>query len=335
VKIQDTKVAIRAISSSPEIRHAILTGNDIALLVTELSEPHIEANAITNNRQDGIISRNATPTIMRNDITHNVGNGITLAASSPVMLENNVHSNTGYQLLLDGTSEAIVSVQNNWWGTTDREQLQRLISGPVSYAKVLDAPYPQGRPVALPSQAQVAPAPISAAPVAAPTASADELIAQGETALQQDRPAEALSAFTQALALQPDNHKLIFRVGVIHYQLGQPTEAMQAMQHAAALQPDDSDYAYHLGLVYSELGMSEKAVAAWERVLAIRPDHRNACFRSRPDSGCSTPPQPISFCGSMINWCTCHGNWRLTERSFCSTNAGHGSATLSPHQTDA
>jgi tetratricopeptide (TPR) repeat protein len=192
------------------------------------------------------------------------------------MLENNVHSNTGYQLLLDGTSEAIVSVQNNWWGTTDREQLQRLISGPVSYAKVLDAPYPQGRPVALPSQAQVAPAPISAAPVAAPTASADELIAQGEAALQQDRPAEALSAFTQALALQPDNHKLIFRVGVIHYQLGQPTEAMQAMQHAAALQPDDSDYAYHLGLVYSELGMSEKAVAAWERVLAIRPDHRNA-----------------------------------------------------------
>lgn len=276
VKIQDTKVAIRAISSSPEIRHAILTGNDIALLVTELSEPHIEANAITNNRQDGIISRNATPTIMRNDITHNAGNGITLAASSPVMLENNVHSNTGYQLLLDGTSEAIVSVQNNWWGTTDREQLQRLIAGPVSYAKVLDAPYPQGRPVALPSRAQATPAPVSIAPAAAPTASADELIAQGEAALQQDQPAEALSAFTQVLSLQPDNHKLIFRVGVIHYQLGQPTEAMQAMQQAAALQPDDSDYAYHLGLVYSELGMSAKAVAAWERVLAIRPDHRNA-----------------------------------------------------------
>jgi predicted negative regulator of RcsB-dependent stress response len=275
VKIQDTQVAIRAISSSPEIRHTILTGNDTAILVTELSEPHIEANAITNNRQDGIISRNATPTIMRNDITHNAGNGLTLAASSPVMLENNVHSNTGYQLLLDGTSEAIVSVQNNWWGTTDRAQLQRLISGPVSYAKVLDAPYPQGHSVALPSRAQE-PTLVSASPAAPPTASADELIAQGEAALQQDQPAEALSAFTQALSLQPDNHKLIFRVGVIHYQLGQPTEAMQAMQRAAALQPDDSGYAYHLGLVYSELGMSEKAVAAWERALAIRPDHRNA-----------------------------------------------------------
>jgi tetratricopeptide (TPR) repeat protein len=276
VKIQDTKVAIRAISSSPEIRHTILTGNETALLITELSEPHIEANAITNNRQNGIISHNATPTIMRNDITHNAGNGITLAASSPVMLENNVHSNTGYQLFIDGTGEAIVSVQNNWWGTTDREQLQRLISGPVSYAKVLNAPYPNGRSIALPSRVQTMPAPVATAPAAAPVASADELIARGETALHQDQPAEALSAFTQALSLQPDNHKLIFRVGVIHYQLGHPTEAMQAMQRAASLQPDDAGYAYHLGLVYSELGMSEKAVAAWEHVLAIRPEHRNA-----------------------------------------------------------
>ena len=276
VKIQDTKVAIRAISSSPQIRHTILTGNETALLVTELSEPHIEANAITNNRENGIISRNATPTIMRNTITHNAGNGVTLAASSPVMIENNVHSNTGYQLFIDGPGEAIVSVQNNWWGTTNRDQLQRLISGPVSYAKVLDAPYPDGRSIALPSRVADAPALVSVAPAAAPTASAEELVAQGEAALQQDRTAEALSAFTQALSLQPDNHKLVFRVGVMHYQLGQPAEAMQAMQRAAELQPDDAGYAYHLGLVYSELGMSEQAVAAWERVLAIRPDHRNA-----------------------------------------------------------
>jgi hypothetical protein len=275
VKISDAQVAIRAASSSPEIRHTILTQNEIALLLTDLAKPHIEANSITDNRQDGIVMRRAVPTIIHNDITFNAGNGMTLVASTPILTENNIHSNQGYQLAIEEKGTAIVNVQNNWWGTTDRMHLAQLISGPVSYAKILDGPYPEGQPVVLPVMTQAAVQPEPARP-STPTMSAADLVAQGQAALQHGQLREALTAFTQALSLQPDNDQLLFRVGVIHYQLGQFEATLTAMQQAIALRPDDAEYHYHLGLVYSELGKSEQAVAAWQRVLEIDSTHDNA-----------------------------------------------------------
>ena len=288
-KIRDARVALKAVFASPAVHETLFIENDLALLVEEGSSPQIEKNTITGNRRDGIVSRNATPTIVRNEISHNQGNGITLVASLPVVTENNVHSNKGRQLVIEGGGAAIVNVQNNWWGTTDRAQLAELIAGPASYAGILDGPYPEGKLVAIaterPEAPRVATSPQTALATHGTSYNAgpvpdsveiDALVAAGEVAYEQGRLREALQAFIRALTVRPDDHRLHFRTGLTHYRLGDLSGTLAAMQQAAALLPDHPGYRYHLGLVYSELGMSEQAMSEWRRVLAIDPRHRNA-----------------------------------------------------------
>jgi hypothetical protein len=275
VTIRDAQVGIRAISSSPEIRHTSLTQNGTALFLTDFSAPHIEANTITGNHQDGVVIRHAAPILVRNDITFNGGNGITLAASTPVLTENNVHSNRQRQLIIEEGGAAIINAQNNWWGTTDRVQLTQQIVGPASYVKILDGPYPEGQPVTLPALAQDRS--LSTPALLPPTSmSADALAAQAQAALKQGHLQDALVAFQQALALQPTNDRLLFQIGVIHYQRGEFDATLASMQKATTLQPDNLEYHYHLGLVYSELGEAERAIEAWQHVLKIDPGHANA-----------------------------------------------------------
>ena len=277
-KIQDARVAIQAISASPAIQETLFIKNDTALLVEERSEPHLEKNTITDNRQDGIVSRHAAPTIIHNEISHNQGNGITLVASVPVVTENNIHSNTGRQMLVEEGGMSVVNVQNNWWGTTDREQLSQFIAGPVSYARILDGPYPDGQSVALADREVVtSPSPEKApAPVELSDTEVAALIAEGSAAYEQGRLREALGSLTQALAVRQDDHQLHFQVGLIHYRLGEQEDTLTAMQRAITLNPDHPGYRYHLGLVYSELGMAEQAVGEWQRVLTLEPHHHNA-----------------------------------------------------------
>ena len=277
-KIQDARVALRTISASPFIQETLFIKNDTALRVEERSEPHLEKNTITDNRQDGIVSRYAAPTLIYNEISHNQGNGITLVASVPVMTENNIHSNAGRQLAVEEGGTAIVNVQNNWWGTTDREQLTQFIAGPASYARILDGPYPDGQSVALPARKVVTPPPTEEVltPVELSDTEVAALIAEGEAACKQGRLREALRAFTQALAVRQDDHQLYFQVGLIHYQLREHDGTLTAMQRAITLNPDHPGYRYSLGLVYDELGMAEQAVGEWQRVLALEPHHHNA-----------------------------------------------------------
>ena len=277
-KIQDARVALRTISASPTIQEALFIKNDTALLVEEGSEPHLDKNTITNNRQDGIVIRHATPTLIHNEISHNTGNGITLLASAPVVTENNIHSNTDRQLAIEEGGAAIVNVQNNWWGTTNREQLAQFIVGPASYARILDGPYPAGQAVALPPRKVATSPPVEevSTPLELSDTEVDALIAEGDAAYKQGRLREALGSFTQALAVRQDDHQLHFQVGLIHYRLGEHDETLTVMQRAITLHPDHPGYRYHLGLVYSELGMAKQAVGEWQRVLALEPHHHNA-----------------------------------------------------------
>ena len=278
VKIQDARVALQTISASPFIQEALFIKNDTALRVEEHSEPRLEKSTITDNRQDGIVSRHAAPKIIHNEISHNQGNGITLVASVPVVTENNIHSNAGRQLAIEDSGTAIVNVQNNWWGTTDQEQLSRFIAGPASYARILDGPYPDGQSVAVAARKVVDPPPTEdvPSPVELGDTEVAALIAEGEAAYEQGRLREALASFTQALVARQDDHQLHFQVGLIHYRLGEHDGTLTAMQRAATLDPDHPGYRYHLGLVYSELGMARQAVEEWQRVLALEPHHHNA-----------------------------------------------------------
>jgi hypothetical protein len=274
VKIRDAQVAIRGISSSPDIRHTSLTQNELAMVLSEFSTPHIEANIITDNHRDGVVIRHATPTLVHNEITFNGGNGLTLSAATPVLNENNIHSNRGHQLLIEEGGAAIINVQNNWWGTTDRAQLAQYIVGPASYVKILNGPYPEGQSVTLPALAQERSLSTPAS-LPVPTMSVADLALQGQAAIKQGHLDNALVAFQQALTLEPTNDRLLFQIGVIHYQLGNLEATLAAMQKVVALQPDNLEYLYHLGLVYSELGRSEQAVETWQRVLKIDPTHQN------------------------------------------------------------
>jgi Tfp pilus assembly protein PilF len=73
---------------------------------------------------------------------------------------------------------------------------------------------------------------------AARPAEAHRLLQRGTLFLQQDRPARALAALTQAVALDSSSSTAHFQQGLAHARLDQPALAIAAFKRALALTPD-------------------------------------------------------------------------------------------------
>ena len=59
-------------------------------------------------------------------------------------------------------------------------------------------------------------------------------------------------------------------LGVAYSTLGRWPEAVTAFQQAIRLQPDDTVAHYNLGVAYSNLGRSQDAVAAYQQVIRLK-----------------------------------------------------------------
>ena len=173
-RIKGALTGITCLSSSPLISHNEIANNQVGLQVSEsfsrpkilgnviasnfssgvevsaAASPTLEENDICGNRQDGVFIREAQPIMTKNWIHNNQEVGVRIFSSSFSLLNNNIHDNEKYDVYNDPQKDVKVEANDNWWGTKEGLKIIGKIFGRVDYQRVLDAPYPQGKPVELP-----------------------------------------------------------------------------------------------------------------------------------------------------------------------------------------
>jgi len=97
-------------------------------------------------------------------------------------------------------------------------------------------------------------------------------VLQARLALAHDRPADAISAYREALKRVP-NTELVGQLALAQWQAGQQDAAIQTMKDWLAEHPDDLVVQYNLANLYLAGNMHEEARAAFAKVIEKHPDH--------------------------------------------------------------
>ena len=93
---------------------------------------------------------------------------------------------------------------------------------------------------------------------------------------QEGRNEEALAAYEDAIAQNPDDVALILNKANLYYTMGQPEKFKSLMQEASAMDPTNPDLQYNIGVIAMEQNNMEEARAAFYRALEIDPTYINA-----------------------------------------------------------
>lgn len=88
---------------------------------------------------------------------------------------------------------------------------------------------------------------------------------------------KALQQYHQALALDPDNPRLHYLLGMAYYGRGKFEEALRELREALRLKPNYVEAHYQTGLLYlSGLNRPREAIRAFNALLEIEPTHVKA-----------------------------------------------------------
>lgn len=87
---------------------------------------------------------------------------------------------------------------------------------------------------------------------------------------------EALAAYVDARASNPDDVNLLLNEANLHYQLGDKDKFKTLMAEAAEMQPDNADLHYNIGVINMEQGYLEEARSAYMKAIEIDPGYVNA-----------------------------------------------------------
>ncbi len=112
--------------------------------------PLLEGNEIRGNQKDGVFSRESRPSLEKNRILNNGETGVRLFSSPARLRNNNIHDNGQFEIFNAPEKDVPVEALENWWGAKEGSKIVNRISGRVDYQRILDGPYPQGKPVELP-----------------------------------------------------------------------------------------------------------------------------------------------------------------------------------------
>ncbi len=104
------------------------------------------------------------------------------------------------------------------------------------------------------------------------TKTANEEVERGMGHLHAGRYDEAMTAFEQALALDPACADAWNGIGRVNYNIGTPEAAIAAYERAIAIDPHCDHAYYGIGILLSaKLGKYEEAIAAFQRGVAANP----------------------------------------------------------------
>jgi tetratricopeptide (TPR) repeat protein len=99
----------------------------------------------------------------------------------------------------------------------------------------------------------------------------------GNLYFDTDQPKEAIEAYSQYLAVKPDNSDVRTDMGIMYRKLGQFDKALEEFRKAAQNDPKHVNSRYNIGLVLLHDKQDIKsAVKAWEEYLKVDPNSERA-----------------------------------------------------------
>ena len=102
--------------------------------------------------------------------------------------------------------------------------------------------------------------------------SAEAWIQLGNLYFDTDNNEKAIGAYQNSLALKPDNASVLNDMGVMYRRSGMPAEAIKAFSKAIAVDPRHEVSRFNKGIVMMhDLKDREGALKAWEGLLEINP----------------------------------------------------------------
>ncbi len=101
-----------------------------------------------------------------------------------------------------------------------------------------------------------------------PSAS-DRKISEGNNYFDKGELRRARTRYHEALAIDPQNSKAYYALGVIAYTQGVYSSARINFERAIGLESRDPDFWFHLGNTYSQLKQHQKAVDSYEHVIVL------------------------------------------------------------------
>ncbi|MBP9021279.1 MAG: DUF799 family lipoprotein [Syntrophobacterales bacterium] len=142
-------VKIGGAFSKPFLSRNTIQRNETGVTIVEGAQPYLVENLIRDNAKGGIVVSNAAPSIQRNTVILNQGSGVIVRNSQALVAENNIFDNAPFDMVGSSSGEP-VKAHNNWWGTAQGFEVFKKVQGRVDLTKVLDGPYPAGKPLDLP-----------------------------------------------------------------------------------------------------------------------------------------------------------------------------------------
>lgn len=93
---------------------------------------------------------------------------------------------------------------------------------------------------------------------------------------QQGKKEEALAAYEDAIASNPEDVNLILNKANLYFSMGEKEKFKELMAQASEMAPDNPDLLYNIGVISMEQGNLEEAREAYRRVLELDPSYVNA-----------------------------------------------------------
>jgi tetratricopeptide (TPR) repeat protein len=101
------------------------------------------------------------------------------------------------------------------------------------------------------------------------------LVTAGTLDYQQGRLQESLVKITEASEIQPNDPKILGRLGIAQLAVGQRTEAVATLETALAESPENPVLLNRLALAYALDGRLDRAADSYSSALAINPEVEN------------------------------------------------------------
>lgn len=93
---------------------------------------------------------------------------------------------------------------------------------------------------------------------------------------EQGKNDEALAAYEDAIANNPDDVNLVLNKANLYFAMGDKDKFKELMAQASDMAPDNPDLLYNIGVISMEQGNMEEARAAFMKALEVDPGYVNA-----------------------------------------------------------